>query len=58
MSDCTQAFESLADDAVAVAPETGHGEMPVSPELRALMEELDKHLQSFLREHNSAERFS
>ena len=58
MSDCIQVFESLADDVATVAPETGHGDMPVSPELRAAMEELDKHLQSFLREHNSAERFS
>ena len=56
MSNGNQACESCADDVATVAPETGHGETPVTPELRAALEALDKHLQTFLREHNSAER--
>ena len=58
MSNGIQAFESLADDVATVAPQTEHGQTPESPELRAALEELDKHLQTFLREHNSAERLS
>ena len=58
MSNGIQAFESLADDVAPVAPETEHGETSVTPELRAALEQLEKHLQTFLREHNSAERLS
>ena len=58
MSNGIQAFESLADDVATVAPEAEHAETLLSPELSAALEELDKHLQSFLREHNSAERLS
>jgi len=58
MSNGNQACELLADDVAPVAPETERGEPLVTPELRAAMEELDKHLQTFLREHNSAERLS
>jgi hypothetical protein len=58
MSNGIQVFEPLAGDLATLAPETERAETLESPELRALMEELDKHLQTFLREHNSAERLS
>ncbi len=58
MSNGIQAFEPLADDLATLAPETERGETLSSPGLRAALEELDKHLQTFLREHNSAERLS
>jgi hypothetical protein len=56
MSNGFEAFESVADDVATRGPEAEFGETPVTPELRAALVELDKHLQSFLREHNSAER--
>jgi hypothetical protein len=56
MSNCVQAFEPLAEDVVSVAPKIEHGETLLSPELREALEELDRHLQTFLWEHNSAER--
>ena len=56
MSNRVQASEPLAENIATIASE--RGQTLVSPELRAALEELDKHLQTFLREHNSAERLA
>ena len=60
MSNRVQASEPLAENIATVASEVAseRGQTLVSPELRAALEELDKHLQTFLREHNSAERLA
>lgn len=58
MSNGIQAFEPRADDLAALAPETERGVTLMTPELKAALEELDRHLQTFLREHNNAERLS
>ena len=58
MSNAIQVFELRLDEAATAAPETEQAETLVSPELQAALEELDRHLQSFLVEHNRVERLS
>jgi hypothetical protein len=58
MSNGIQACETLADEVAAAGPEPEHGAKLLSPQLRAALEELDRQLQTFLKEHNSAERLS